>query len=159
MSKNTMKKVWVLGVCWSWTHQAVGGQPLPIRHLFYLVQPWVGLAVGKSKRFIGASHRHSLPFSVHHHPSFISPTCLLYQSQNTWWLSKTRQQLEERTSPSKNRHLRQSSAHLLSPLHHFLPPQWCSCSSKHIPSDSWAPVNNKVPVHFTTSRGVNLHQN
>lgn len=90
--------------------------PLPIRHFFHLVQPWVGLAVGKSKRFIGASDRYPPWSSVHHDPSFISPTCLLYQSQtlqNIWWLSKTQAQLEEQTLQSKNRHPRQSSAHLL----------------------------------------------
>lgn len=95
----------------------IGGQSLyPLGMWFHLVQPWVGLAVGKSKRFIGAWDRYPLWSSVHHHPSFISPTCLLYQSPtapNIWWLSKNLVAIRGANLTSENRHPRQRSAHLL----------------------------------------------
>ena len=152
-----------MGVCFSLSLEPIRSLgwrtvPLPMRHLFHLVQPWAGLAGGKSKRCINASDRHPLRSSVHHHPPVISPTSSL-SKPNTAEHMVTFENSGAIRGPNLTVKTQTPEAEFSSfVVSSSSPPplQWCSCSSKPSQVIHWIRFTTKYPSILQHQEGSTI---
>lgn len=129
-----------------------------------------GLAVRKSRRFIGASDKRSLWLWVHRHPSFILPRLFFIKAPHSWtygdfwwiWVEIIGAKFPiPKTGTRGNVYL--INCHIKTSFLFISPSSTTTSSSlmlqlfKVNATDSRALVYNKALVRFTTSRGVSLH--